>query len=104
MKRTENGTATLKASNGQNVVAFDALAKLSGVSGGAVAKVLAAMRAIADYEGAPALAEGLAAWENVPTALADDYRSRATASYCNDVADAMQEHDLAPLLRLERLV
>jgi len=104
MKRKENGVTTLQARNGQNVVAFDAIAKLSGVSGGGVVKVLAAMRAIADYEGDQSLAGGLGAFENVPTGLADEYRARATAAYAHDLAEALEGHELAPILRLDRLV
>lgn len=111
MKRTENGKPVLRTENGLDVVALDALAKLSGVSGGAVVKVLAALRILTDYE----LAHGdirhsrahvlteLVEFENVPQAMADEVRSEATHAYCHELAEAMAGvHPLATDIRLRR--
>jgi hypothetical protein len=113
MKRTENGKPVLHTTNGLDVVALDALAKLSGVSGGAVVKVLAALRMVTDYEaGKPVVrciedeAEILAQlvdFENVPQAMADEVRSTATQAYCRELAKALAGvHPLAEDLRITR--
>lgn len=113
MKRTENGKPVLHTENGLDVVALDALAKLSGVSGGAVVKVLAALRILADYERSrpvagdpedtPTILAGLVEFENVPQAMADELRSKATHDYCHELAQAMASvHPLAEDIRLVR--
>lgn len=107
MQRTENGKPVLRTANGLDVVALDALAKLSGVSGGAVVKVLAALRILADYEatrrpGPVALAE-LVEFENVPQAMADEVRSEATHAYCHELAERLAGvHPLGEAIRLNR--
>lgn len=104
MQRTENGKPVLRTTNGLDVVALDALAKLSGVSGGAVVKVLAALRILADYERAtPVTLAQLVEFENVPQAMADEMRSEATHTYCHELAQALAGvHPLGADIRLNR--
>jgi hypothetical protein len=96
--RTENGTPVLQSSGGFPVVAFDAIAKLSGVSGGAVVKVLAALNLIAHHEydkGAdvhrgrsiPQMVAELADVENIPRAAANETRARNTQYYVEELAE-----------------
>lgn len=111
MKRTENGKAVLTTKAGAKVVAADALAKLSGVSGGAVVKVLAALRIMEEYETARykhpfnVVAE-LVLFENVPQAQADAERSTATVDYCAELSAAFglnSDPYLLPVLEKVRI-
>lgn len=109
MKRTENGKPVLSTSNGLDVVALDALAKLSGVSGGAVVRVLAALDLIVSYETVRDLdtqvvtPEVLTDFAHVPTGLADETRAVATNAYCRELAQALRHtHPLASTLNLSR--
>lgn len=111
MSRTENGSPILRTASGLDVVAFDAIAKLSGVSGGAVVKVLAAINAIDRYDVSEPLARprAIVDFDNVPTAQPNESRARATTAYCADLADKILcpiegDAELASVLNPRRLL
>lgn len=69
----------------RDLVAADLVALVAGVSGGAVAKVLIALEAVAEGLGVPV--QSLVDAASVPTAPADVYRTDETTEAANDLAD-----------------
>lgn len=87
-KRTENGVALiLPGEDGQKVapvVAADIIAKVAGVSGRETARVISAIRFLADEAGISL--EDLTTFEDIPTAQADAKRATATQAFFDMLA------------------
>ncbi len=98
-ERTEHGVAILETKGGDPVVSLDAVAKIAGVSGGAVAKVLAALDLIVSYT--DRTADDLVDFYKIPMISPDDERYKNTKDFARELASSLcGDSELARYLNL----
>lgn len=98
MARTENGTPVLATTDGQAVVSLDVVSKMAGVNLGAVSRVFAALRLLAQDTGRSS-AE-LIDYDSMPLAAPNQERSAATERFFKEIAARNRHEPEAKFLRI----